>query len=348
MANMKRTIVIGDIHGCFEAFQELLQLVDLKPEDEVVSVGDIVDRGPGSQALYAFFRDRPNAKVLMGNHERKHARGVLSYSQEIVKVQMGDAYDEFVEWCKALPYYHETPEAIIVHAFFENGKALAEQKEEVLSGTTSGTKYLTKLYGEDSYWQDHYRGKKAIIYGHHVVGDQPEIKNNTYGIDTGACHAGYLTAIELPSFLIHQVKVKVDHWASEMKKWQLPVLKAKDWSVRKFVRIEEEVMKMRYQKDLAVQQQLDKILDWVAALQALQGEIHDIILQKTHTLLAEHGKEGFKAIANQYPYKAFLFTARANQLSIDGLAKVLNTPEKTLQLAAQLEITTSLTRSPQS
>lgn len=346
MPNMKRTIVIGDIHGCIEEFKELLQLVQLEPQDEVVSVGDIVDRGPGSQELYEFFRDTPNAKVLMGNHERKHARGVLSYSQEIVKVQMGSAYDEFVQWCKDLPYYYETPDAIIVHAFFENGKVLVEQKEEVLSGTTSGTKYLAKLYGEDSYWQDHYTGEKPIIYGHHVVGERPKIKNNTYGIDTGACHAGYLTAIELPSFKIHQIKVQMDHWASEMKKWQLPVLKAKDWSERKFVRIEEEVQKMRYRKDSAIQQHLDQIMEWVGALKALQAEIHGTIVEKTQVLLEEHGEGGFKSVANQYPYKAYLFTARADQLTIEGLGKILNTPKKTMHLASQLEIATTLTQSP--
>lgn len=348
MENMKRTFVIGDIHGCFEEFQQLLKQLAIQPEDKLVSVGDIVDRGPGSQALYEFFRDRPNAKVLMGNHERKHARGVLSYSQEIVKVQMGLAYAEFVEWCKDLPYYYETPEAIIVHAFFENGKALAEQKEEVLSGTTSGSKFLTKLYGEESYWQDHYTGGKPIIYGHHVVGDQPKIHNNTYGIDTGACHAGYLTAIELPTFTIHQVKVKEDHWASEMKKWQLPVLEAKDWSARKFVRIEEEVGKMRYQKDPAVQQELDNIIDWVEQLKALQANILSDIIQKTQSLLEQHGKDGFKSIANQYPYKNYLFTARANQLTIGNLEKILNTPKKTLDLAKTLGISTPLTSSPKS
>ena len=348
MENMKRTFVIGDIHGCFEEFQQLLKLVEIQLEDELVSVGDIVDRGPGSQALYEFFRDRPNAKVLMGNHERKHARGVLSYSQEIVKVQMGEAYNEFVEWCKGLPYYHETPEAIIVHAFFENGKELAEQKEEVLSGTTSGAKYLTKLYGDEIYWKDHYSGAKPIIYGHHVVGAQPMIHNNTYGIDTGACHAGYLTAIELPAFTIHQVKVKEDHWASEMKKWQLPVLKAKDWSGRRFVRIEEEVDKMRYQKDPAVQQQLDNIIDWVEQVKALQTIILSDIIQKTQLLLKHHGKDGFKSVANQYPYKNYLFTARANQLTIGNLEKILNTPKKTLDLAKALEISTPLISSPKS
>lgn len=347
MGYMKRTIVIGDVHGCFEEFQELLELVQWQPEDELVSVGDIVDRGPGSQELYEFFRDTPNAKVLMGNHERKHARGVLSYSQEIVKVQMGHAYNEFVAWCKTLPYYHETPEAIIVHAFFENGKGLEDQKEEVLSGTTSGTKYLAKIYGEDSYWQDHYQGGKPIIYGHHVVGDSPKIQNNTYGIDTGACHAGFLTAIELPSFTVHQVKVQVDHWTSEMKKWQLPVLKAKDWSGRRFVRIEEEVMKMRYQKDRAVQQHLDQIINWTEALKALQVKIYEDILQKTQTLLDEEGQEGFKVIANQFPYRSYLFTAKANQLTIEGLERILNTPAKTLHLAEQLEINSSLGLSPQ-
>ena len=43
-----RTIVVGDIHGCYEELLQLLNKVQLTDEDCLVSLGDIVDRGADS------------------------------------------------------------------------------------------------------------------------------------------------------------------------------------------------------------------------------------------------------------------------------------------------------------
>lgn len=77
---MKSHIVIGDIHGCFDELQELLAKVAATSSDVIVSVGDLVDRGPEPGRVVEFFRTTPNTVVLMGNHERKHVRGVFSSS----------------------------------------------------------------------------------------------------------------------------------------------------------------------------------------------------------------------------------------------------------------------------
>lgn len=214
---MPRTFVIGDIHGCYDELIALTQKINLTTEDIIISVGDIVDRGNKSKEVYEYFKYRPNAIILIGNHERKHLNGVLSYAQEIVKVQFAQDYQPFLDWLRTLGYYYETEEAIIVHAAFEHDKSLNHQKEEVLSGATSGERYLEKKYAFETYWSEYYKGGKPIIYGHLVVGDFPKVKNNTYGIDTGACRGGFLTAIELPGFIVHQVKAKQDYWRSEQK-----------------------------------------------------------------------------------------------------------------------------------
>ena len=69
-----QTLVIGDIHGCYEEFQSLLDKAGLTDEDSIVSVGDCVDRGPNTPAVLKFFQEEPDAKLIMGNHERKHVR----------------------------------------------------------------------------------------------------------------------------------------------------------------------------------------------------------------------------------------------------------------------------------
>src|SRR4051812_41106074 len=130
---MSRHIIIGDIHGCYKELLELLDLVGATDEDIIVSVGDLVDRGPDSAAVLNFFRERcarGRAVVLMGNHERKHVRQVFSYPQEIPRLQFGAEYAAAVEWMSRLPYSHELPECIVVHAALQPGLALAEQKEE--------------------------------------------------------------------------------------------------------------------------------------------------------------------------------------------------------------------------
>jgi len=39
-------IIIGDIHGCRTEFEELLDKVGVSAGDEIIALGEIVDRGP--------------------------------------------------------------------------------------------------------------------------------------------------------------------------------------------------------------------------------------------------------------------------------------------------------------
>ena len=156
--------MIGDIHGCYTELRELLDLVGATEEDVIVSVGDLVDRGPDSPAVLNFFRERcarGRAIVLMGNHERKHVRQVFSYSQEITRLQFGADYAAAVEWMSHLPYSYEMPECIVVHAALRPGLALAEQKKEVLSGTVAGERELKSALG-DKWWHEAYDGQKPV------------------------------------------------------------------------------------------------------------------------------------------------------------------------------------------
>jgi serine/threonine protein phosphatase 1 len=187
--------------------------------------------------------------VLAGNHEKKHLKGVLNYAQEITKLQLGEQYADFLAWAENLACYHETEDAIIVHAAFEHDMPLEKQNTEVLCGTTAGERYLEKKYPE-GLWTAHYAGEKPIIYGHHVTGDAPEVVGKTFGIDTGCCHGGYLTAIELPSFAVHQVQARQDHWKETQKTWQVPVLQAKNWQAMTWTEIDKTFFCRRRSKNL--------------------------------------------------------------------------------------------------
>ena len=47
-----RTMIIGDIHGCIEEFEALLQILNPQREDRVILLGDLFDRGPSSWEVF--------------------------------------------------------------------------------------------------------------------------------------------------------------------------------------------------------------------------------------------------------------------------------------------------------
>jgi serine/threonine protein phosphatase 1 len=333
-----RTIVIGDIHGCYKELLQLLEKVQLTAEDCLVSLGDIVDRGPDSVKVYTFLKNRSNTIVLMGNHERKHLRQTLSYSQEIVKLQFGDRYTEFLAWTCDLPYYYETDQAICVHAAVENGIAIAAQRQEVLCGCIAGEKYLEKQYGR-AYWTQFYTGVKPIIFGHHVVENDPLIVDQrAYGIDTGACHGGKLTALILPSFKIVQVQAPKDYWREEREKWQLPVLKAKPWSTYQWEKIKAMCADTRYSPNPELAAFTAQKEQWMQNLLALAAIAIPKIEQKLATFIEQYGADSFKKHVHDLSYATLLFKANANQLTPEFLQQVLPTPDKWIQVMSDLGI----------
>lgn len=175
------TLIIGDIHGCYDELRDLLDRAAIGDDDLVVSVGDLVDRGPDPRGVVDFFRARQNAVVLMGNHERKHVRGVHSYSQQVAKLQLGDGYDEDVRWMSGLPYHYERPDVRVVHFGLFPGVPLDQVPEDVRAGTTSGEARLRERFGERPWW-DFYEDDVPVAFGHAVVGPSPlVVRDRVFG-----------------------------------------------------------------------------------------------------------------------------------------------------------------------
>ncbi|EPZ43805.1 metallophosphoesterase [Alicyclobacillus acidoterrestris] len=65
--------VIGDVHGCFVQLTQLLKSIDFRAtRDEVIFLGDLVDRGEYSKDVVDFVRSGQSQgyfQVIRGNHE---------------------------------------------------------------------------------------------------------------------------------------------------------------------------------------------------------------------------------------------------------------------------------------
>ena len=81
--------LIGDIQGNYHTLRALLKQM---PDEEPVSVGDMVDRGPRSKEVLEFFR--LHGKALLGNHEHMmldYFKGTETYMPQIWLLNSGDA-----------------------------------------------------------------------------------------------------------------------------------------------------------------------------------------------------------------------------------------------------------------
>jgi len=221
-----KQLIIGDIHGCYEEFIELLDKCSLSDNDEIIALGDIIDRGPDSPQVLEFFSSRQNVRSIMGNHERKHIRSYLgklrpALSQIITERQFSEhGYKKMVDFIGDFPIYIELDNALLIHGLYEPGLKLKDQKENVLIGTMSGETYFLEKYHEP--WYHLYDGDKPVIAGHHDYSSSQKplvINDKVFLIDTGCCYGGVLTGLILPDFKIISVDCKHNYWSGLKRKY---------------------------------------------------------------------------------------------------------------------------------
>lgn len=70
-----KTIIIGDIHGCFDEFKELLEKSNFDiNNDKLILLGDYIDRGPKSFEVLSFLKELDDTMkerliLITGNHD---------------------------------------------------------------------------------------------------------------------------------------------------------------------------------------------------------------------------------------------------------------------------------------
>ena len=80
------TYVMGDIHGIYYAFNNMLRNIKFSENDTLYIIGDVVDRGPEPIKTLQRVMKTPNIKMLLGNHEDM----MQKYYEEL------DEYDKYL------------------------------------------------------------------------------------------------------------------------------------------------------------------------------------------------------------------------------------------------------------
>jgi bis(5'-nucleosyl)-tetraphosphatase (symmetrical) len=164
-------LLIGDVQGCCDALERLLQASGFSPSrDRLVVLGDLVNRGPASLQVLRRLRALGDAaQCLLGNHDLH----LLAVAHGARALQRGDTFSEVLEapdrvacleWLRARPLLVDAAGWLCVHAGLAppwtpaQARLLAAEVEAQLRGPGL-VDFLHVMYGDaPARWSDALEG----------------------------------------------------------------------------------------------------------------------------------------------------------------------------------------------
>ncbi|HWQ36616.1 MAG TPA: metallophosphoesterase family protein [Blastocatellia bacterium] len=235
MSETTRTLVIGDVHGKLSLLDRLLEEIQYKPgTDRLVFIGDLVDRGEDSRGVVAraleLRKESPElVTVIRGNHEEMMIDALSASGAEAAErselwyfnggIETLQSYmdeegtlnlpEEHFDFLASLPTWHEDEHAIYVHA------AMIEAADGTFIHPGQEPNNLELLWSRNRRFFAEYKGK-LVVFGHTIAGmifGEPEkvwLREHLIGVDTGAYLTGVLSAVELPSRQVWNVREELN------------------------------------------------------------------------------------------------------------------------------------------
>jgi len=193
-----RQIVFTDIHGMFNLFKNLYDSLDITNKDQLIFLGDYIDRGKQSKEVLDFMIGLKEKRVgdifLLGNHEDMLLNNkelwlyngglatIKSFGLDLNNIQIEERYLNFIN---SLEYYQETENYIFVHAGIQPYYGDWRKEKQWM------------LWAREEFYNSKVETKKIIIYGH-TISKEVRIDDNKIGIDTGGFYYKNLTCAILP------------------------------------------------------------------------------------------------------------------------------------------------------
>jgi serine/threonine protein phosphatase 1 len=200
-----RTLVFGDIHGCYLAADAAVKLAK-KEKAKAIFLGDYVDRGPDSiktlEILIEAKRKNPEWIFLRGNHDQMLLDLIMGiqepniefdvYAGRTSNIETSRVFEkwkylsasrknEITKFLENTIFFHETNDWIFVHAPLKNSDIpiYEKSKEELLWN-----------YDLNPVWEG-----KQFVHGHATTEKLVLRDKNGLNINTSCGYGGVLTGL---------------------------------------------------------------------------------------------------------------------------------------------------------
>lgn len=201
-------IFVGDIQGCLEPLQRLLVATGFTVgRDQLLPVGDLVNKGPDSDAVLRLCIEL-GAEPVLGNHD-------LHWLDR----QKGDP--TLRQWLRQQPFVRIFDDVVMVHGglhpHWDEAKLRATWSADDIDYAVN-VRYCDvegNRPDEDwpppgppfRPWDDFYQGSRRVVFGHWARRGLV-VRRQCVGLDTGCVYGGQLSA-----WIAEQDRVvQVDGW----------------------------------------------------------------------------------------------------------------------------------------
>jgi len=219
---MKRTLVIGDIHGGLRALLQVFERAEVTTNDTLIFLGDYVDGWSESPQVLDFLIDLKTTHkciFIRGNHDdllldwfrgkdndlwHQHGGEATILAYYLISEEVKALHIAFIENLEN--YYLDSNNRLFVHAGFTNINGVANEF------------YPSLLFWERTLWEmavaldksipvtDVVYPKRLTLYNEIYIGHTPVTRlgettpmrmANVWNIDTGAAFIGPLTILDV-------------------------------------------------------------------------------------------------------------------------------------------------------
>jgi len=175
------TYAIGDIQGCHDEFERLLDRLAFDPtHDRLWLVGDLVNRGPRSLDVLRKVRALGDSAItVLGNHDL-HLLAVafspthkLKQKDTLADVLAAPDRDELLDWLRHRPMLHHDPALgyTMIHAGLapqwdlQLAQSCAHELENALRDLSSARELFEHMYGDrPNCWSDDLQGTERLRF----------------------------------------------------------------------------------------------------------------------------------------------------------------------------------------
>lgn len=224
MASTSATRVIGDVHGQLDMFQQAIDGVD-----DIVLLGDLVDRGPDSPGCLRLALDlleQGRARMVRSNHDDKLFRALKGnkvmigpkLEKTLTDLRAADDAEtltgRFLETFAGLPFVIEQEQYVMAHgaisaSFFQQVDSESDApriaEHMALYGEVDGTVDERGKPVRHYNWVDRLPEGRTALVGHdRRNGDDVFVQTGEKGgraffLDTGCGKGGPLSFIDIPA-----------------------------------------------------------------------------------------------------------------------------------------------------